>query len=550
MYSRAIAITVATGRRSFRSAFGTSRIAINTLFSDSLVGLMDNSTDSVGKPQRATRVLSLQSHTVHGFVGNKAATFPLQLLGFNVDAINTIVLSNKPGYSAGFKGKETNAEDLAQLIEGLAGNDLLRYDVVITGYARSVSSLSQILSAVSAVRAANDRAMVVCDPVLGDHGRFYVPEELLTIYKDKIIPLSSMVTPNAFEIEALTGIKIATVADALRACEVMHSIGPDVVLLKGIKFNDGRPDNYLSMVLSHRPSGRIFGIDFPSLPGAFSGCGDLCTALATAWMHRCVGTGGSTVDIGSVLENIASSMLSVLSNTAALDSKELCVIESRSFISSPPKLPNRSYLLGGPVVGVIFDMDGTLTEPGAIDFDAMYSRIGIQRRRGMDILTQVREEVHPDRHEEAHQIIVDEEMKGCDNMVVKSDLQMTIEFLQQNRIRGAISTRNCGEALLHFQEKTGIDEGHLAPILHRESLGGINKPDPRVAEHIMSVWGVTDPTKVWFVGDSADDMRCGKGAGCRTCLIAPSDYDASAFMEAVDVRVSSLSEFINHIGKY
>jgi len=30
------------------------------------------------------RVLSIQSHVVHGYVGNKCAVFPLQLLGFEV----------------------------------------------------------------------------------------------------------------------------------------------------------------------------------------------------------------------------------------------------------------------------------------------------------------------------------------------------------------------------------------------------------------------------------------------------------------------------------
>ena len=34
------------------------------------------------------RILSIQSHVVSGYVGNKSATFPLQLLGFEVDAIN------------------------------------------------------------------------------------------------------------------------------------------------------------------------------------------------------------------------------------------------------------------------------------------------------------------------------------------------------------------------------------------------------------------------------------------------------------------------------
>jgi len=32
----------------------------------------------------AKRVLSIQSHVVHGYVGNRCAVFPLQLMGFDV----------------------------------------------------------------------------------------------------------------------------------------------------------------------------------------------------------------------------------------------------------------------------------------------------------------------------------------------------------------------------------------------------------------------------------------------------------------------------------
>ena len=39
------------------------------------------------------RILSIQSHVVSGYVGNKSATFPLQLLGFEVDAINSVQVS-------------------------------------------------------------------------------------------------------------------------------------------------------------------------------------------------------------------------------------------------------------------------------------------------------------------------------------------------------------------------------------------------------------------------------------------------------------------------
>lgn len=43
------------------------------------------------------RVLSIQSHVVWGYVGNKAATFPLQVLGYDVDAVNSVQFSNHTG---------------------------------------------------------------------------------------------------------------------------------------------------------------------------------------------------------------------------------------------------------------------------------------------------------------------------------------------------------------------------------------------------------------------------------------------------------------------
>lgn len=40
-------------------------------------------------PRPLPRVLSVQSHVVSGYVGNRAAVFPLQLLGFDVDFVNS-----------------------------------------------------------------------------------------------------------------------------------------------------------------------------------------------------------------------------------------------------------------------------------------------------------------------------------------------------------------------------------------------------------------------------------------------------------------------------
>lgn len=42
---------------------------------------------------------------------------------------------------------------------------------------------------------------IVCDPVMGDNGRMYVPESLLQIYRDTIVPLADIITPNQYEVE-------------------------------------------------------------------------------------------------------------------------------------------------------------------------------------------------------------------------------------------------------------------------------------------------------------------------------------------------------------
>lgn len=102
------------------------------------------------------RMLSIQSHVVHGYVGNRAAVFPLQvekirtlrkifklyicfclfllykLLGFEVDYVNSVQFSNHTQYSH-FKGQRLNSNELGDLIDGLRLNSLLNYTHLLTG---------------------------------------------------------------------------------------------------------------------------------------------------------------------------------------------------------------------------------------------------------------------------------------------------------------------------------------------------------------------------------------------------------------------------------
>lgn len=123
-------------------------------------------------------MLSIQSHVVHGYCGNKSAVFPLQvrfarfyksdlvllktsflsleqLLNFDVDAINSVQLCNHTGYKT-IKGQVLSEVDLAELFDGLVANDLhLSYTHLLTGYVGNDKFLREISRIIKQLRQSN-----------------------------------------------------------------------------------------------------------------------------------------------------------------------------------------------------------------------------------------------------------------------------------------------------------------------------------------------------------------------------------------------------------
>ncbi|XP_050975717.1 pyridoxal (pyridoxine, vitamin B6) kinase a isoform X2 [Labeo rohita] len=209
------------------------------------------------------RVLSVQSHVVRGYVGNKSASFPLQVLGFEVDTINSVQFSNHTGYEH-WKGQVLTADELHVLYEGIKLNNVNQYDYVLT----------------------------VCDPVLGDNGAMYVPENLLPIYRDKVVPAADIITPNQFEAELLTGRNICSEKDAVDVMNLLHSMGPSTVVITSSDLPSLMGDQFLVALGSQkraRADGTILTqqirMDIPKVDAVFVGTGDLFAAMLLAWTH-------------------------------------------------------------------------------------------------------------------------------------------------------------------------------------------------------------------------------------------------------------------------
>lgn len=242
------------------------------------------------------RVLSIQSHVVRGYVGNKAAAFPLQVLGFEVDTVNSVQFSNHTGYTH-WKGQVLNAEELQELYEGLKLNGVTQYDYVLTGYMRDSSFLARTVDIVQELKKQNPQLIYVCDPVLGDkwngEGSMYVPEELLPVYKDLVVPVADIITPNQFEAELLTGQKICTQQDAVRVMDMLHSLGPNTVVITSSDLPASRGPEYLVTMGSQRrvdDDGQTHTLriclELPRVDAVFVGTGDLFAAMLLAWTHH------------------------------------------------------------------------------------------------------------------------------------------------------------------------------------------------------------------------------------------------------------------------
>lgn len=277
------------------------------------------------------RVLSIQSHVVHGYVGNKAAVLPLQVLGLEVDFINSVQFSNHTGYAM-FAGERLGGEALWELIAGLQSNGLLEYSHILTGYIGAASFLRTVIRAVKAVREVRPSAVYLCDPVLGDRGKLYVPEELVDIYREEVIPLASVLTPNHFEAELLTRSTIKTVDDAFAACRTLHERGVQTVVITSAELQQG--DAVITLLASQRSAGADarYKIDIPVIPGTYTGTGDLTAALILAWMQKL-----GDNNLGPVLENTIASVQAVLRRTHddAGPGKELKLVQSIADLVSP-----------------------------------------------------------------------------------------------------------------------------------------------------------------------------------------------------------------------
>ena len=286
-------------------------------------------------PALPINILSIQSWVSYGHVGNAAAVFPLQRLGFEVWAIHTVQFSNHTGYGA-WTGPVFAPEVVADLLNGIEARGALPgCGAVLSGYMGSEGTVGAVVEAVRRVRAANPDALYCCDPVMGDVGRgVFVRPELPELIAALALPEADILTPNQFELELLTSQSIQTLEDALAVAQALRSRlrpgGPRVLVVTSLERGDAPPASIETLAVTDEGAWLcrtpLIALDPPR-----NGTGD---AIAALFLGQYLRTGSAEI----ALSLSTSALYALLELTHRAGTREIQLVAAQDEYARPGRV--------------------------------------------------------------------------------------------------------------------------------------------------------------------------------------------------------------------
>ena len=194
---------------------------------------------------------------------------------------------------------------------------------------------------------------------------------------------------------------------------------------------------------------------------------------------------------------------------------------------------------------VLFDFDGTLTEPGAIDFNIIREAIGCPR--GTPVLEFIAGMASPDEKAQANRILEEYEAEAARQSHPNAGAEDLLAFLRDHGLATGIISRNSRisieTSLRNFERVRTSD---FSVILSRDDPFS-PKPNPESILAAAAALGVS-VAEVLVVGDFVFDVEAGRRAGALTAFL--TNHNPAQFCACpADFTVGSLTELIEVIRK-
>jgi len=195
------------------------------------------------------------------------------------------------------------------------------------------------------------------------------------------------------------------------------------------------------------------------------------------------------------------------------------------------------------VRAVLFDFDGTLTRPGALDFAAIRRAIGCPP--GTPILEFIESLDGDDAVRAALGTLDEMELEAARRSEPNDGAEQTVRALAARGLPAGILTRNSRSSVREALERfPTLREGDFAAIVCREDVQR-QKPHPDGVHAAAERFGCGAGELV-VVGDYVFDIEAGKRAGSHTVLLANGTPPA-ALRVTPDVVIDRLSELLDVI---
>lgn len=182
---------------------------------------------------------------------------------------------------------------------------------------------------------------------------------------------------------------------------------------------------------------------------------------------------------------------------------------------------------------VIFDLDGTLTEP-LLDFDSIRADLGLadgpilEQLAGAPAAERARADAILRRHED----------DAIERAVLADGCPELLALLRERGVPHGILTRNTRAAVTRFCVRFDLP---FDAVFTRED--GPPKPSPAGVLELCRRFGVT-PEEALVVGDFKFDVLAGRAAGSRTVLVASEPPENLDEWGPPDLVVGSLRDLL------
>jgi HAD superfamily hydrolase (TIGR01549 family) len=191
------------------------------------------------------------------------------------------------------------------------------------------------------------------------------------------------------------------------------------------------------------------------------------------------------------------------------------------------------------IKAVIFDLDGTITEP-YFDFDAIREEMGLSRDNGP--VWEAMLKMTPQQRQRADEILAFHEQKAVDESTLNPTAKQTLESLRRKKIKIGILTRNKRSNAFAVADRHGLK---FDAVLGRED--GPVKPDAFGVLELCRIFRIK-PTEVLVVGDYLYDLLCARAA-CSIAVLLANHEKADEFTKHADFTIEKIGQVLEIIEK-